>query len=250
MDLLLQRTYLAEREHFWFKGFRAFIGPMLDRMAGGRRGLRLLDCGCGTGNNLSLLDAYGTSFGFDLTRLGLDFAAKEYGRPRLAQASVTHLPYRSGYFDLLTSFDVLQSVDLEGETLAMSEFHRVLKPGGWALINVAALELLRGSHSVVAAEIRRYDRRMMREGLERAGFVVERMTYTNFTLFPLVLPVRLFQRAMGLPVLEDTRNDLELPSAPVNGAFTAALLFEARLVKAGVDMPFGSSLLALARKTR
>lgn len=247
MDLLLQRTYKAEREHFWFRGFRAFVDPLLDQAARGRRGLRLLDCGCGTGNNLAMLDAYGTSFGFDLTRLGLDVASKEYGRQCLAQASVTHLPYRSASFDVLTSFDVLQSVDAAGEALALSEFHRVLKPGGAVLLNVAALEILRGTHSVVAFEIRRYDKRMMRDGLQRAGFVVDRLTYTNCTLFPLVLPLRLFQRAMGLPTLEETHDDLELPAAPVNALFSAILAVEARLIR-HVNMPVGSSLLALAHR--
>jgi SAM-dependent methyltransferase len=247
MDLLLQQTYRAEREHFWFKGFRAFIGPLLARAAKGRHDLRLLDCGCGTGNNLALLDAYGTSFGFDLTRLGLRVAASEYGRARLAQASITHLPYRSASFDVLTSFDVLQCLDVAGEAVAMAEFFRVLRPGGSLLLNVAALEVLRGTHSAVACETRRYNKKMMREGLQRAGFVIDRLSYTNFTLFPLMLPVRLFQRAMGLATLEETSNQLELPVAPVNRAFTAALLFEASLLRYA-DMPVGSSLLALAHK--
>lgn len=247
LDLLIERTYLAEREHFWFKGFRAFVVPILEQVTAGRRDLRLLDCGCGTGNNLALLDPYGTSFGFDLTRLGLDVASREYGRQRLAQATVTHLPYRGSCFDVLTSFDVLVCLDVAGESLAMSEFYRVLKPGGSVLINVAALEILRGTHSVVAYEIRRYNKAMMRAGLERAGFVVDRLTYTNCSLFPLMLPVRVFQRAMGLPTLEETTNHLELPIAPINKAFSAALMVEAKLLRY-FDMPFGSSLLALAHK--
>ena len=160
---------------------------------------------------------------------------------------MTHLPYRSGYFDVLTSFDVLVCLDEAGETRALSEFFRVLKPGGSVVINVAALEVLRGTHSVVAVETRRYDKRMMRAGLERAGFRVDRLTYTNCLLFPLMLPVRVFQRAMGLPTLEETSNDLELPIAPVNVAFSGVLAAEAALVRY-LDMPVGSSLLALATK--
>jgi SAM-dependent methyltransferase len=249
LDLLLERTYRAEHDHFWFKGLRAFVTPILDRVAAGRTDLRVLDCGCGTGYNLELLGRYGAAHGFDVTRLGLRFAMTHYARNGLVQASVTRIPYRSAQFDLLTSFDVLVCLDEAGEGLALSEFYRVLKPGGSVLINVAALELLRGTHSVVAVETRRYDRRMMRAGLERAGFVVDRLTYTNCLLFPLVLPVRLFQRAMGLPTLEETSNDLELPVAPVNAAFSGVLAAEAWLLRY-VDMPVGSSLLALAHKPR
>ena len=249
LDLLLERTYKAERDHFWFRGLRRFITPVLEGVAAGRTDLRVLDCGCGTGYNLDLLGRYGTCFGFDLTRLGLQFAMSHYARTSLVQASVTHLPYRSEHFDLLTSFDVLVCLDQAGEALALSEFFRVLKPGGSALINVAALELLRGTHSVVAVETRRYDKRMMRSGLERAGFVVDRLTYTNSLLFPLVLPLRLFQRAMGLPTLEETSNDLELPVAPLNAAFSGVLAVEAFMLRY-VNMPVGSSLLALAHKPR
>ena len=36
MEQLLEETYRAEREHFWFKGFRQFIAPLVDRALAGR----------------------------------------------------------------------------------------------------------------------------------------------------------------------------------------------------------------------
>ena len=61
--------------------------------------------------------------------------------------------------------------------------YRLLRPGGYALVNVAAMEVLRGDHSVLSRERRRYSRADLRRRLEAAGFVVERITYTNATLF-------------------------------------------------------------------
>ena len=87
MDDLLDLTSRVEATHFWFRGFRGFVAPAIREVAGTRRGLRLLDCGCGTGHNLaSLLHPYGRAFGFDLTPGGLAYA-RTSGFP-LAQAYV------------------------------------------------------------------------------------------------------------------------------------------------------------------
>jgi SAM-dependent methyltransferase len=67
MEHALELTRQAEATHFWFQGFRSFVAPVLHDVAAGRGSLRLIDCGCGTGNNLALLRPYGTVFGFDLT---------------------------------------------------------------------------------------------------------------------------------------------------------------------------------------
>ena len=248
LERLLEHTERAERRHFWFRGFRRFVRPLIAEAAAGRRDLALLDCGCGTGSNLGLLDPYGTAFGFDLTKAGVEFAVSRYGRRRVAQASVIHVPFRSSCFDVLTSFDVMVCLDREQEAEALSEFHRVLKPGGALILNVAALELLRGVHSVNAREVHRYRRTHMRAVLARAGFVIDRITYTNATLLPLVLPMRLLQRAKGLPSLEECpANELVVPVAPLNALLTWALILESWLLRC-VNMPAGSSLLVLAHK--
>src|SRR5688500_9951012 len=140
MDELIALTNRAESTHFWFRGFREFVAPALERAAGGRTNLRLLDCGCGTGHNLRLLTRYGRTFGFDLTASGLAIARKA-GRP-IARADITRMPYASTTFDIVTSFDVLQCVSDDGA--AVAEMARVLKPGGAAVLTVAALDVLRG----------------------------------------------------------------------------------------------------------
>jgi SAM-dependent methyltransferase len=247
MDRLLEATYLAEQRHFWFHGFRRFVAPLLDRAARGRTDLDVLDCGCGTGANLSMLARYGRATGVDLTMRGLEFA-RGYGRTRLARASVTHLPFPDQAFDLVTSFDVLYALADPHEERALAEMRRVLRPGGAVVINVAALEILRGNHSVLGGEVRRYSRVQLRDHVERAGFAVERLTYTNAATFPLVLGVRLAQRASGFATsAEEAMREISVPPWPVNAALSACLALEARITRR-VDVPFGSSLLCLAWK--
>ena len=246
MDLLLEATHVAEQRHFWFHGFRSFVAPLLDRAAAGRPGLRLLDCGCGTGANLKMLGAYGRAWGFDLTWTGLAFARRA-GRTRIAQASVTHAPFADATFDVLTSFDVLYCLDERAERAALSEMYRLLKPGGHAIINVPAMSLLRGGHSVISREVRRYDRRGLRASLAQTGFRIEHLSYTNATLFPLILAVRVAQRARGVESPDKALLEIMVPPAAINGSLKALLSVEALLLRV-VPMPFGSSLLCLARK--
>ncbi len=245
MDLLLDATFKAERHHFWFKGFRRFVTPLLDRAAEGRPDLRLLDCGCGTGANLALLERYGRAFGIDLTLRGLEYG-RSAGLRRLARASVTHLPFPDGTFDIVTSFDVIYSLTDEQEPHALAEMRRVLTPAGAVVINVAAFPMLRGNHSVLSHEQRRYTKATLAPRLAAAGFTVQRLTYTNATLFPLLFSVRLLQRRLGLASESEATGEITVPPTPVNATLSALLAGEAALSR-HMDLPFGSSLLCLAR---
>ena len=212
MDRLLEATARAERDHFWFHGFRRFVAPLLERATSGRSDVSILDCGCGTGNNLIMLRKYGRAVGVDITFSGLAYA-RDRGERQVARASATCLPFAAGQFDLVTSFDVLYAFDDEMERDALNEMYRVLRPGGQILINTAALKSLTGNHSVLGGERRRYDRRELRDHLVRTGFTVLRITYTNFTLLPIVAGVRWSQRLSGH---RESTQEMTVPSAPVN----------------------------------
>ena len=249
MDRLISATAIAEQNHFWFRGFRAFVDPLLRQVADAGRPVRILDCGCGTGNNLALLEPLGPAFGFDLTWSALEFA-RESGRRRVACASAAQVPFASAAFDLVTSFDVFQCLPDEDERAAAAELFRLLRPGGHALLNVAAMTALRGNHSVLSHEVRRYSRDGLRRMLEGAGFQVLRLTHTNASLFPLVFLVRSVQRASGLAVsdeVDSAAREISVPPRLVNFLLAALLKLEARVVRM-TDLPFGSSILCLARK--
>jgi SAM-dependent methyltransferase len=243
MDRLLEATARAERDHFWFNGFRRFVEPLLVRATRGLRDASILDCGCGTGNNLSMLRRYGRACGIDITWSGLAYA-RSRGERQVARASATCLPFPADQFDLVTSFDVLYAFDDDMERDALNEMYRVLRPGGQILINVAALKVLTGNHSVLGGEVRRYHKAELKSHLERTGFTVLRITYTNFTLLPIVAGVRFAQRLVGH---RESTAEMTVPSAPVNRALSAVLAVEATAARA-INMPLGSSLLALARK--
>ena len=242
MDRLLEATARAERVHFWFRGFRRFVEPLI---AGAVRGVRpeILDCGCGTGHNLPMLRKYGRAYGIDLTWAGLQYAHGQ-GERQVTQASAAQLPFADARFNLVTSFDVIYSLEDAVERAAIGEMFRVLKPGGTLILNVAALEALRGNHSVLSGEVRRYSKPDLRRRLEGAGFRVTHSTYTNFSILPFVAATRLVQRLSGHV---ESQEEITVPAAPVNALLSGLLAVEAAALRV-VNMPVGSSLLAVAKK--
>jgi SAM-dependent methyltransferase len=245
-DRLLALTYRAEQSHFWFRGFRRYVRPLLQRATAGTTGARILDCGCGTGSNLRLLGDYGRAVGFDLTATGARFA-RSHGH-RVAQASIAAIPFASSTFDLVTSFDVFQCLPDAVERSAITEMARVVKPGGWLLLHVAALEILHGKHSVLSEEVRRYTAPRLRSIVEQGGFRIDRLTYDHMTLLPMMLPVRVWHRVTASGgAVEAGEGEITVPPSPVNAALTALVSLEALALRA-VDMPIGSSLLCLARR--
>ncbi len=241
---MLAATAAAEENHYWFRALRRHASLLLDGIAPGRRFERILDCGAGTGRNLEWLSRRGCAVGVELPNFGVKAAAAQ--RRRMVQASVTHLPFRDATFGLTTSFDVLYCLDDEGERNALQEMWRVLKPGGLLLVNVAALDILHGSHSALTAEVRRYTKPRLHDRLTRAGFRVRRMTFTNMTLFPPALAVRSLQRLSGR-ASEPSEADLGVPPAPVNTALDLCLRLEAVLLSR-MDLPIGTSIMAVAVK--
>jgi ubiquinone/menaquinone biosynthesis C-methylase UbiE len=246
MDLLLESTHRVETRHFWFRGLRRFLPPLVARAARGRRDAMLLDCGSGTGVNLPLLARFGRVAAVDLSRFGLGLA-REAGFTRAARASVARLPFRDESFDVATSIDVLYCLQDGDERRAVNEMYRVLRPGGGAVFNLAAMRILRGNHSVLAAEVRRYDRARVRALLASAGFRIERLTYAYATTFPLTLAQRLMERTVGLATPDGAAQQLRVPSPPLNELLAAMLAVESAVLRVA-SLPFGSSLLCLARK--
>jgi hypothetical protein len=92
---------------------------------------------------------------------------------------------------------------------------------------------------------RRYRRRGLVLLLETAGFeVVRTSSFVSFAL-PLVALSRLRERRTNEPF--DPLREYRIPP-PVEWALAASLALELRAIRAGIGLPAGSSLLAVARR--
>jgi SAM-dependent methyltransferase len=244
MERMLEATAAAEDRHFWFLGLRRNAQSLLSAAVGPGRDRRIVDCGAGTGRNLDWLESFGTAVGIELSPVGLRVGRAH--RRRLVRGTVTRLPFRDGTVDIATSFDVIYCLDDDSERRAVQEMWRVLKPGGVALFNVAALEVLHGSHSTLTMEVRRYSKQRLASLLTSAGFGIERITFTNMVTFPVTLAVRWLDRVTGRAG-KGSDADLRVPAAPINRTFNAALAVEQSLMSM-INLPIGTSLMCVARK--
>jgi ubiquinone/menaquinone biosynthesis C-methylase UbiE len=239
--------YRLEESLWWFVGMRRLVDDLLNGLSSvPPPGARCLEAGCGAGfNALDLSERYQWDvFPCDYSHHALVFSAQR-GVPRLAAADVSQLPYANASFDCVTCFDVLVMLSTEGMICALQEFHRVLRPGGLLVIRVAALEWLRGQHSRLNAELHRYTLPELCGHMQRAGFSVERKTYANALLAPLVF---LKRRVLEPLRLVEPGTDVR-PVAPwLDRAMLAAMELDRRLIRMGWEPPFGSSAIAIGRR--
>jgi SAM-dependent methyltransferase len=184
-------------------------------------------------------------FGVDLAWDALQPAATRGLGGRLARGTIERLPFRDGSFDAVTSFEVVYHLGVGDDRRAFAEFRRVLRPGGVLLLRLPAHDWLRGHHDRLVHTRHRYTREEVRERLAAAGFAIERLTWANSALFPLAVAKRLLERDDAPAAAEEP--DLWQPPGPLNWGLETAVAAEAPLLTAGLDLPFGLSVLAVAR---
>jgi SAM-dependent methyltransferase len=237
-----ERMYQAENHHWWYLGMEAITRAVLDHYLYPVANRKILDAGCGTGAAMSTyLADYGNVTGFDLSSLALR-SCQSRKLTLLTRASVTEIPYQSSIFDLVTSFDVLYIVTKD--SVAMDEYYRVLRPGGFLLLRLPAYDWLRGQHDITVYTTRRYTVPKVNRMLENSGFRTVRLTYANTFLFPVAVAKRLLERIW--PPEQDS-SDLSFPVGAFNGLFKRILSFEAPLATR-IVLPFGLSVFALGQK--
>jgi SAM-dependent methyltransferase len=239
----LQRR--VESEHFWFLGFRKFVEPVLAATVRGLDNPRILDCGCGTGVNLSPLSRFGRVIGLELSPSAVAIARQT--NRSVVQADAVRLPLRSNSFDVVTLFDVLPCIP--ADAAAVVEAARVLKPGGTLVLTAAAFQLLRGDHAEIWAELHRYNPSGLRGIVQDAGLKPVTLRFLFASTFPLFVAVRLWQRMSRPFRRRPTDIDMRLPPPALNSLLRAVVSAEAALARR-VPMPIGSSLLVMARKPK
>jgi SAM-dependent methyltransferase len=231
-------TLSVEDRHWWYVGRRAVVEAALDR-AGLPRSVRVLDAGCGGGGNLASLARYGPVTGLEPSTEAAS-RARARGLGDVVEGTLEQLPFEDGSFDLAVALDVIEHLD--DDVAGLVEVRRVVAPGGLLLVTVPAYPRLWSRHDDVNEHRRRYVRRTLLSSALAAGWQPVRTSHFNFLLLPLAGGSRLLERARGS---EPEASDFERTPPWLDGPLQLPMRLEARLIRAGVSLPAGLSLLGL-----
>jgi len=169
--------------------------------------------------------------------------------PNVSVMDGAALEFADTRFDLVIASDVLEHI--ENEAKALSEWTRVLKPGGQMLVFVPAHSYLWSEHDVVNHHFRRYSRAGLVAALIRAGLRPSRSSFWNAAMYFPTAALRLGRRLVSGPVSSEKKpgatGDLHHFAGPANAALLGWVKAENRLLR-HVDLPLGVSVFALAQK--
>jgi len=238
-----EKLYKFEQFYWWHVGRRDILNFFLKKFLN-KKGIQILEIGCGTGGNLEILSNLGEVTGLDVLKYALDFCRKRgVNNLVLGRAEKTNFPSES--FDLILMLDVLEHI--KDDKKAIGETRRILKEGGYFLVTVPAYQFIWSEHDEILGHYRRYSISDFSKKLEEAGFDIIKISYFVSLLFPVILGYRILRKIL-FPKSKKNTAYVVLPK-PINNFFIYLLKLEGLLLKY-FNLPFGTSILCIAQKPK
>ena len=215
----------------------------------------MLEIGCGTGNTLRVLSeacpAAGVVVGMDPFEEGLMYARRRTRVP-LVRARIEHGPFGVP-FDVVCMFDVLEHIS--DDAAALGVVRALTKLGGYLVVTVPAHAALWSRFDEESHHCRRYERDELQSRLTDAGFTVDYLTAFMMTLYPIARVTRSLsdaannlRRRLKMAQRSAVLHDLTITPG-LNDVAGFLLRQESHLLRRRIRLPFGTSLIAVARAT-
>jgi SAM-dependent methyltransferase len=167
----------------------------------------ILDVGCWIGWYEKFIVGKGCKFviGIDTDRSVLRKAKKSTSvdKCEFAQASAYKLPFKSGSFDIVSMFDVLEHLPMSSDLNALSEANRVLNADGLLVISVPndyfIIKLLDPAYFLVGHRHYAFD--IIERMMEKVGFKIYKVEYGGGIVEALSMVfLYLFKHLFGMEV--------------------------------------------------
>jgi len=248
-DSEYSNMFNLETSHWWYCGLHDLIESLIasyrnQRVCEPERELSVFDAGCGTGGLMKRLSRYGSVTGIDYNQQAVLFC-RQRGFTSVRQADLNTYTFTEKY-DVIVCIDVLYHSAIKDDLTVFSKLCNALAPGGLLVLNLAAFDILRGSHDLAVSGLRRYQRNWIKKSLQMLpDCAIELLTYRMFFLFPVMLTVRVYSR-----FFTKVKNETDLKQSPgfVNFILKQYCRFENFIIRSKIPFPAGTSLFAVIRR--
>jgi SAM-dependent methyltransferase len=240
-----ENIFIRLQNDWWHVGRRYMLDILLNRLNLDRK-TKILEIGCGTGNNTAVLQKYGIYHGFDQSLRMVQTALYTHKVKNIYVADAQYIPVKADNFTLILALDLLEHVD--NDLQVISEAYRILRKHGYLLITVPGFRFLWSQLDVVSCHKRRYRMAQLITLLQSVGFRVVYATCWNFLLFLPIAMLRIAEkltaryRRRGIPI--DAK---PLPKL-INTLLLQILKLDNLLISKNIKLPVGVTLVILCKK--
>jgi SAM-dependent methyltransferase len=231
-----------EAKHWWFRARNRVLLWALKNKIGNFN--NFLEIGCGTAfvlegvrNSYPNADLYGSEYFEE----GLIHAKERIPSATFVKLDATAMSDEARY-DVIGAFDVIEHI--EQDQLVLDNLARALKQGGSLIISVPQHRWLWSHVDEFACHVRRYTRTELIQKVKAAGLEVK---YTT-SFVSLLVPLMWLSRAKPQDGEYDPMTEYKIPRW-LNKILELVMSLELILLKTGIRLPVGGSLLMVATKS-
>ena len=232
----------VEEKHWYYAGKRELVRRWLTRVGPPKPSDVLLDCGAGTGRFAAEMEAVCRVLVLDDHEESLRLLRERFKPEQVIALTGGEVPLPDCSVDIVTALDVLEHV--EHDAAAVKGFHRLLKPGGIALVTVPAGMALWSDWDVSLHHYRRYSRRELQAIFPDEQWEIVYLNYTNVLAYPLVWLLRRLRKQRPAGETQNRTED-KLPAEWLNRLLKRIFVGMAFW---RIPFPFGLSLVLVARR--
>lgn len=238
------------KSSFWVSSRNRLFKSIVQRYLLLKGKTKFLEIGCGTGDFIRQIveDKRIEITGSEIYLKGLQYAKKNLPNVDFIQFDITQGNIGE-QFDLIAAFDVIEHI--ENDAAALLNISQMLEKDGILIVSVPQHKFLWSKLDEIVQHKRRYSRRELVRQLKENGFAIEYVTSFLFILFPLMLASRMLDKGEGRVGSSGVELEKRVTfSGVLNRVFDGVMRIDEMLIGLGLSLPFGGTLLIVARNNR